>query len=86
LKLLAPSPLGQAGTTFRGHEFHYASLVDAGEGGAPALFEATDARLQPLGSLGACQGAVAGSFIHLIDRTTEPDATPRPNHLRLVDD
>jgi hypothetical protein len=49
------------------------------------LFEATDARLQPLGSLGACQGAVAGSFMHLIDRTTEPDATPRPNHLRVVD-
>jgi cobyrinic acid a,c-diamide synthase len=86
LKLLAPSPLGQAGATFRGHEFHYASLVDAGEGEAAALFEATDARQQPLGSLGACQGAVAGSFIHLIDRTTEPDAAPRPNHLRVVDD
>ena len=88
LKLLAPSPLGQAGTTFRGHEFHYASLVDADalEAAAP-LFDATDARLQPLGALGACQGAVAGSFMHLIDRTTEPDdPTPRPNHLRVVDD
>ena len=85
LKLLAPSPLGQAGSTFRGHEFHFASLVDAGESEATPLFEATDARLQPLGSLGACQGAVAGSFMHLIDRTTEPDATPRPNHLRVVD-
>jgi hypothetical protein len=30
---------------------------------------------------------VAGSFVHLIDRTTEPDdATLRPNHLRVVDD
>jgi hypothetical protein len=30
---------------------------------------------------------VAGSFMHLIDRTTEPeDANMRPNHLRLVDD
>jgi cobyrinic acid a,c-diamide synthase len=86
LKLLAPSPLGQAGTTFRGHEFHYASLAEPGEGVTP-LFEATDARRQPLGPLGACRGAVAGSFMHLIDRTTEPeDANMRPNHLRLVDD
>jgi hypothetical protein len=51
------------------------------------LFEATDARHQALGPVGARQGAVAGSFMHLIDRTTEPeDATPRPDHLRLVDD
>jgi hypothetical protein len=34
----------------------------------------------------ATLAAVAGSFMHLIDRTTEPDATPRPNHLRVVDD
>ena len=89
LKLLAASPLGQAGTTFRGHEFHYASLAAVGAAGAaPApLFEATDARHQPLGPLGARQGAVAGSFMHLIDRTTEPDdAALRPNHLRVVDD
>jgi cobyrinic acid a,c-diamide synthase len=89
LKLLALSPLGQAGTTFRGHEFHYASLAEDAPGAAPApLFEATDARHQPLGPLGARQGAVAGSFVHLIDRTTEPDdaANLRPNHLRVVDD
>ena len=87
LKLLAPSPLGQAGTTFRGHEFHYASLARGRRGRAAPLFEATDARHQPLGPLGACQGAVAGSFMHLIDRTTEPETTrPRPNHLRVVDD
>ena len=86
LKLLASSPLGQAGTTFRGHEFHYASLAEAGEAEAAPLFEATDARRQPLGLQGACQGAVAGSFMHLIDRTTEPEnAAPRPNHLRVVD-
>jgi cobyrinic acid a,c-diamide synthase len=87
--LLAASPLGQAGTTFRGHEFHYAALLEAGEAGtAPApLFDATDARHQPLGPQGACQGTVAGSFMHLLDRTTEPDdPTPRPSHLRLVDD
>jgi cobyrinic acid a,c-diamide synthase len=86
LKLAAPLPLGQAGTTFRGHEFHYASLVQSGESAEP-LFEATDARLQPLGLTGARQGSVAGSFMHLIDRTTEPDdASLRPSHLRVVED
>jgi cobyrinic acid a,c-diamide synthase len=88
LKLLAPSPLGQAGTTFRGHEFHYASLIETKAGAqAVPLFEATDARRQPLGRLGANQGSVAGSFVHLIDRTTEPDdATARPSHLRVVEE
>jgi cobyrinic acid a,c-diamide synthase len=88
LKLIEASPLGQAGTTFRGHEFHYASIVPAEGAPEPApLFEATDARHQPLGLLGARQGAIAGSFMHLIDRTTEPDdATSRPSHLRVVED
>src|SRR5690606_2718046 len=30
MRLLASSPLGQAGTSYRGHEFHYAKLVEAG--------------------------------------------------------
>jgi hypothetical protein len=35
----------------------------------------------------ATLAAVAGSFMHLIDRATEPDdSTPRPDHLRVVDD
>ncbi|HEX5080079.1 MAG TPA: hypothetical protein VFV80_13085, partial [Geminicoccaceae bacterium] len=85
LKLVASSPLGQTGTTFRGHEFHYASLVD-GEGVPAPLFEATDARRQPLGMFGVCHGTVAGSFMHLIDRTTEPEDAARPSHLRVVDD
>jgi cobyrinic acid a,c-diamide synthase len=84
LKLLAPSPLGQAGTTFRGHEFHYASLAEPSEAAPAPLFEATDARHQPLAPTGARLGTVAGSFMHLIDRTTEPEDTP-PNHLRVVD-
>ncbi len=88
MRLLQPSPLGRAGTTFRGHEFHYASLVEAGDRTVAApLFEATDARRQPQGLLGAQQGSVAGSFLHLIDRTTEPgDEPPRPNHLSIVED
>jgi cobyrinic acid a,c-diamide synthase len=84
LKLLEASPLGQAGTTFRGHEFHYASLIEAN---AKPLFEATDARHQALGALGARQGSVAGSFMHLMDHTTEPSgANSRPSHLRVVEE
>ena len=51
------------------------------------MFEATDARHQALGALGARRDAVAGSFMHLIDRTTEPsEANSRPSHLRVVED
>jgi len=85
LRLLQPSPLGQAGTTFRGHEFHYASLVEAPAPAAEPLFAVTDARDRPLGSAGMQRGAVAGSFMHLIDRTTEPsDRMPPPSHLSIV--
>ena len=85
LKLLDSSPLGQAGTTFRGHEFHYASL-EVGEAAVDALFEAADARGQPLGAQGARRGTVAGSFMHLIDRVAEPsDAFSPPRHLRAID-
>jgi cobyrinic acid a,c-diamide synthase len=83
IKLLAPSPLGPAGTTYRGHEIHYASLIESGD--APPLFEITDARQEPLGRTGARIGAVCGSFLHLIDRTSEPADGLRPaRHLRLV--
>ena len=64
--LLADSPLGVAGARFRGHEFHYASLVS--EGDSPALFGVRDALCRDLGSLGRRQGSVCGSFLHLIDR------------------
>jgi len=84
LALCQASPLGQAGTTFRGHEFHYAAL-DASDP-APPLFDATDARRRPLGQFGAQQGSVAGSFIHLIDRTVEPgDEQFRAHQLRVVE-
>ena len=88
LRALEATPLGAAGTTFRGHEFHYASLVasPAGSEEAAPLFEVTDARNRPLGSQGARVGSVAGSFLHLIDRTTEPgDSFSGPSHLRLID-
>jgi cobyrinic acid a,c-diamide synthase len=83
ITLLAPSPLGSSGTTYRGHEFHYASQIKAGD--LPPLFEITDARQQPLGQTGARLGTVCGSFLHLIDQTSEPADVPSPApHLRLV--
>lgn len=58
--------LGSAGDGFRGHEFHYASVVSEGPG--QSLFSIADAAGQPIGTAGLVAGAVAGSFIHLIDR------------------
>jgi cobyrinic acid a,c-diamide synthase len=65
-RLLAPGPLGAAGASFRGHEFHYAAITE--EGVADRLFAITDASGNDLGHVGLRLGSVAGSFIHLIDR------------------
>ncbi|HWB50893.1 MAG TPA: cobyrinate a,c-diamide synthase [Stellaceae bacterium] len=64
--LLAAGPLGAAGASFRGHEFHYATVVAAGA--AEPLFAVADAAGDDLGPAGLRRGGVAGSFIHLIDR------------------
>ena len=63
--LLADSPLGKAGRAFRGHEFHYATVVSEGPG--ESLFDAADAACRNLGKQGRRQGSVFGSFLHLID-------------------
>jgi cobyrinic acid a,c-diamide synthase len=63
--LLAAGPLGATGASFRGHEFHYATVLDEGEG--EALFDCRDALGRTLGAVGRRHGKVAGSFIHLID-------------------
>jgi cobyrinic acid a,c-diamide synthase len=63
--LLAGSPLGTAGRAFRGHEFHYATVVS--EGAGESLFAVHDAACRNLGSQGRRQGSVFGSFLHLID-------------------
>ena len=69
-------PLGPEGCGFRGHEFHYARLVD--DGGAPALFDVGDALGRTLGSAGVQLGRICGSFMHLVDRiAVEPrSSTP----------
>jgi len=64
-RLAGATPLGPAGASFRGHEFHYAGLVETG--GAP-LFDASDGAGTPLGPSGTVRGSVMGSFLHLIDR------------------
>jgi len=66
LRLAGPTPLGSAGSAFRGHEFHYASIVS--EGSAKALFAAADAMGNPLGAAGLRVGTAMGSFMHLIDK------------------
>jgi cobyrinic acid a,c-diamide synthase len=68
VRLLATGPLGVVGARFRGHEFHYASIVAEGED--DPLFAAADASGKDLGRAGLRRGSVAGSFIHLIDRET----------------
>jgi cobyrinic acid a,c-diamide synthase len=65
VRLTRATPLGPAGTCFRGHEFHYASLLETE--GTP-LFDASDGTGGALGAAGVVQGSVMGSFVHLIDR------------------
>lgn len=63
--LLTETPLGAAGQAFRGHEFHYASVVSEGFG--DPLFAVQDAACRDLGSQGRRQGSVFGSFLHVVD-------------------
>ena len=64
--LSSESPLGEKGTAFRGHEFHYATVVREGPG--QPLFEAASAAGADLGPCGRVDGSVSGSFFHLIDQ------------------
>ncbi len=63
-RLLADGALGRTGTTLRGHEFHYASLIDPG--GDEPLAELSDAEGRALGPGGGRRGSVTGSFFHVI--------------------
>jgi len=80
-ELLAEGPLGAAGTGYRAHEFHYASARGAGlqaagaqAGAEEALFRFTNAAGEEHGFAGLRIGRVMGSFLHLIDRESEPAA------------
>lgn len=67
-RLAVEMPFGLVGAAFRGHEFHYATIVD--EGAGRALFETSNAQGTDPVAQGRARGRVAGSFIHLIDRET----------------
>ena len=64
--LAGDGALGRNGTRFRGHEFHFASVL--AQAPAPALFRTFNAEMEPLGDAGLQVGNVMGSFVHLMDR------------------
>ena len=66
VSLCEDGPFGASGCRFRGHEFHYATVVreDAGD----PFLSVSDAAGTKLGGSGLRRGSVFGSFIHLIDR------------------
>jgi len=59
------TPLGPAGSRFRGHEFHAAEIL--AEGGE-RLFDCAAASGRALAPTGHAGGNVFGSFVHLLDR------------------
>jgi cobyrinic acid a,c-diamide synthase len=66
LRLRADGFLGKAGAAYRGHEFHYSSLV--GQDCATPLFDAADAAGGESAPAGCRDGTVMGAYMHLIDR------------------
>lgn len=65
-RLLADGPLGTAGSIIRGHEFHYASLIEVGRD--EPLVELADAQNVVLGMGGGRRRNVTGAFFHAIAR------------------
>jgi cobyrinic acid a,c-diamide synthase len=64
-RLVADNVLGAAGTEVAGHEFHYASIVQAGD---DPLVDCRDALGAAVPEAGARRGSVSGTFFHAIDR------------------
>ena len=64
--LLQDCPLGPAGARLRGHEFHYATLIDPGAD--EPLAELFDAEGIAFGPSGGRRGQVTGTFFHAIAR------------------
>ncbi|MGH6735384.1 MAG: cobyrinate a,c-diamide synthase [Methyloceanibacter sp.] len=63
-RLLSDCALGKEGGEVRGHEFHYASLIETGND--PPLAEIADGEGKPLGTTGGRRGNVTGTFFHAI--------------------
>lgn len=64
--LLHDCPVGKAGETIRGHEFHYSRMVEAGTD--EPLARLSDAAGNPLGPSGGRRGLVSGAYFHAIAR------------------
>jgi cobyrinic acid a,c-diamide synthase len=79
--LLSDCSLGKAGDVFRGHEFHYATTLDAGADAPLVLAE--DARGTDLGAVGGRRGQITGSFFHLIADTKQTCTASIPHHAPL---
>jgi len=65
-RLRADSSIGPAQAIVRGHEFHYATLMDAGSD--EPLVELADAQGRSVGTAGGRRGFVTGTFFHAIAR------------------
>jgi cobyrinic acid a,c-diamide synthase len=65
-RLVAASPLGPAGASIRGHEFHYAALAAPGDD--EPLADLIDGQGRALGKAGGRRGHVTGAFFHAIAR------------------
>jgi cobyrinic acid a,c-diamide synthase len=63
-RLLSASAIGAPGQLLRGHEFHYASLLEPGDD--EPLVDLADAQGQSLGKAGGRRGFVSGTFFHAI--------------------
>ena len=64
--LVADGAMGRAGERYRGHEFHYATVVALGDD--PPFALARDAYGGPPEPSGSRRGRVTGSFFHAVAR------------------
>jgi cobyrinic acid a,c-diamide synthase len=63
-RLLSDSPIGSRGSLIRGHEFHYASLIDQGRD--EPLVDLRNAQGETMAERGGRRGHVTGTFFHAI--------------------
>jgi cobyrinic acid a,c-diamide synthase len=67
LSLVDRCVLGDADTKFKGHEFHYCSIIEDNKTETESLFYGSNARGEKLLDMGCKRGSVLGSFSHIID-------------------
>lgn len=65
-RLMRESAIGKIGDVVRGHEFHYARVIEAGTDQPLAMI--ADGRGDEIGPSGGFRGRVAGTFFHAIAR------------------